>query len=175
MRRRLHRAPSVLRFCLAHLPLDSSLSLAAALLLAGLSVTAASTGGRASIKSGGPEGVAHLHRLGRSPGPRGVHRRVWDSPPAYIGDHLRAWGVAPAGDRASYLQTVRVLGVKATSRSTVTVQVGGETRTFADGEGVTFPAKCRREAAIHRRSRRVRRLRARSAGRTPRRLSAART
>ena len=58
---------------------------------------------------------------------------------AYIEDHLRAWGVKPAGDHGSYLQTVRVLGVKTTSRSTVTVQVGGETRTFKDGEGVTFP------------------------------------
>jgi hypothetical protein len=59
---------------------------------------------------------------------------------AYIESHLRAWGVKPAGDRESYLQTVRVLGVKATSRATVTVQVGGETRTFKDREGVTFPS-----------------------------------
>ena len=39
----------------------------------------------------------------------------------YIEDHLHAWGVKPAGDHGSYLQTVRVLGVKTTSRSTVTV------------------------------------------------------
>ena len=58
---------------------------------------------------------------------------------AYVEDHLRAWGVKPAGDTGSYLQTVRVLGVHATSHSTVTVQVDGETRTFKDGEGVTFP------------------------------------
>jgi hypothetical protein len=57
----------------------------------------------------------------------------------YIADHLRAWGVKPAGDHGSYLQTVRVLGVKTTSRSTVSVTVNGETRTFADGEGITFP------------------------------------
>ncbi len=56
----------------------------------------------------------------------------------YIGDHLRVWGVKAAGDHSSYLQTVRVLGVKSTSHSTVTVQVGSETRTFADGEGVAF-------------------------------------
>ena len=49
------------------------------------------------------------------------------------------WGVKPAGDHGSYLQTVRVLGVKTTSRSTVTVKVDGETRTFADGDGITFP------------------------------------
>jgi hypothetical protein len=57
----------------------------------------------------------------------------------YIQQHLQAWGVKPAGDAGGYLQTVRVLSVKTTSRSSVTVQVGGETRTFKDGEGVTFP------------------------------------
>lgn len=58
---------------------------------------------------------------------------------AYIEDHLRAWGVKPEGDHGSYLQTVRVLGVKSTSHSTVTVVVKGDTRTFADGDGITLP------------------------------------
>jgi hypothetical protein len=59
---------------------------------------------------------------------------------AYIQTHLQAWGAAPAGDGgSSYLQTVGVLGVKATGHSTVTVDVGGQSRTFADGDGVTFP------------------------------------
>jgi len=57
----------------------------------------------------------------------------------YVSEHLHAWGVKPAGDHGSYLQTVRVLGVKTTSRSTVTVTVNGESRTFADGEGIVFP------------------------------------
>ena len=57
---------------------------------------------------------------------------------SYIGDHLRDWGVTPGGDHGSYLQTVRVLGVKATSRSTVTVQVGGDSRTFSDGDAVVL-------------------------------------
>src|SRR5204863_1845064 len=56
----------------------------------------------------------------------------------YIADHLRDWGVKPAGDSASYLQTVRVLGVKARSRSKITVQIGGETRTFTDGDAIIF-------------------------------------
>src|SRR5262245_6859717 len=47
----------------------------------------------------------------------------------YIQDHLRTWDVKPAGDHGGYLQTVRVLGVKTTSRSTVTVKVGNDTRT----------------------------------------------
>jgi hypothetical protein len=58
---------------------------------------------------------------------------------AYIESHLKSWNVKPAGGNGSYLQTVRVLGVKSTSRSSVTVVVGGERRTFADGQGVTFP------------------------------------
>jgi Peptidase family M28 len=57
----------------------------------------------------------------------------------YVADHLHAWGVRPAGDHGGYLQTVRVLGVKTTSHSTVSVSVNGETRTFDDGAGVTFP------------------------------------
>ncbi len=58
---------------------------------------------------------------------------------AYIEDHLHTWGVKPAGDEGRYLQTVRVLGVKATSHASVTLDVNGETRTFADGDAVTFP------------------------------------
>ena len=57
---------------------------------------------------------------------------------AYIEQHLREWNVKPAGDAGGYLQTVRILGVRRTSRSTVTVQVGRQTRTFKDGEGVSF-------------------------------------
>src|SRR3984893_15540587 len=57
----------------------------------------------------------------------------------YIQEHLRAWRVKPAGDHEGYLQIVRVLGVKTTRHSSVTVKVGRETRTFQDGEGVAFP------------------------------------
>lgn len=58
---------------------------------------------------------------------------------AYIEDHLRAWGVKPAGDNGSFLQTVKVLGVKSTSHATVTITVDGDSRTFADGSGIDFP------------------------------------
>src|ERR1041385_8504205 len=58
---------------------------------------------------------------------------------AYIEDHLRAWGVKAAGDAGSYLQTVRVLGVKTMSHSTITVNVNGQSKEFADGSGITFP------------------------------------
>jgi hypothetical protein len=64
---------------------------------------------------------------------------------AYIAEHLKEWGVKPGGDHApgktsgSYFQEVRVLGVRARSNSSVTVTVKGQSRTFKDGEGVTFP------------------------------------
>ncbi len=57
----------------------------------------------------------------------------------YISTHLAQWGVKPAGDNGTYLQVVKVLGVRTTSHATVTVEVNGQTRTFNDGEGITFP------------------------------------
>ncbi len=57
----------------------------------------------------------------------------------YLQRQLAEWGVTPAGDGGSYLQSVSVLGVQTTSRSSVTVRVGRHTRTFKDGHGVTFP------------------------------------
>ena len=57
----------------------------------------------------------------------------------YISSHLAQWGVKPAGDHGTYLQVVKVLGVRTTSRATVTVEVNGQTRTFNDGDGITFP------------------------------------
>jgi hypothetical protein len=58
---------------------------------------------------------------------------------SFIAEHLKSWGVTPAGDAGSYFQTVPVLGMRTRSNSTVTVTRNGETRTFKDGEGVTFP------------------------------------
>jgi hypothetical protein len=58
---------------------------------------------------------------------------------SYLEQHLREWGVRPAGDNGSYFQTVKVLGVRTTRHSTVTVTVAGERRTFADGDAVRFP------------------------------------
>ena len=59
---------------------------------------------------------------------------------AYIADHLKEWGVKPGGDDGTYFQVVKVLGVDVTRHSTVTVTANGQTKTFKDGEGVTFPA-----------------------------------
>jgi hypothetical protein len=57
----------------------------------------------------------------------------------YIAEHLKEWGVKPAGDNGSYFQTVKVLGIRTTSRSSVTVEVNGQSKTFKDGAGITFP------------------------------------
>src|SRR5215510_668464 len=57
---------------------------------------------------------------------------------AYLAEQLHSWGVKPGGDNGSYFQRVRVLGVKGVNRSTLTVEVNGQTRVFKDGEGVTF-------------------------------------
>jgi hypothetical protein len=57
---------------------------------------------------------------------------------AYIADHLKEWGVKPGGDEGTYFQVVKVLGVNTKSSSSVTVTANGQSRTFKDGEGVTF-------------------------------------
>jgi peptidase M28-like protein len=73
-------------------------------------------------------------------GGRALHSSGLGLAAAYIERHLRQWGAKPAGDAGtSYLQAVPIHGLKTTNRSTVTVQVGGRSRTFADGEGVLFP------------------------------------
>jgi Peptidase family M28 len=58
---------------------------------------------------------------------------------AYLVEQLRSWDIKPGGDNGSFFQRVRVLGVKSANHSTLTVEVNGKTRTFKDGEGITFP------------------------------------
>ncbi len=70
---------------------------------------------------------------------RGVFTEGLGLAGGYIQSHLQEWRLKPAGDNGTFLQTVRVRGVKATSRSSVAVRVAGETRVFKDGDGVTFP------------------------------------
>ena len=57
----------------------------------------------------------------------------------YIAANLAQWGVKPAGDNGTYLQLVKVQSVRTDSRASVTVTVNGESRTFKDGAGITFP------------------------------------
>lgn len=57
----------------------------------------------------------------------------------YIQERLRQWGVKPIGENGTYLQTVKSRGYKVTRNSTVTVEVGGQSKTFKQGDHVTFP------------------------------------
>ena len=108
-----------------------------AVLISVVTLSAATGGGLATIKSQDLKEwltyIASDELEGRAIFTTGIGLAA-----AYIGDHLRTWGAKPAGTNGSYLQTVRVLGIKATNRSTITVEVGGETRTFPDGQGITF-------------------------------------
>jgi len=56
-----------------------------------------------------------------------------------IADQLKDGGVTAGGDHGSYFQRVTVLGIHSSGRSTLMVEVKGQTRTFRDGEGVLFP------------------------------------
>src|SRR3954470_3633911 len=49
---------------------------------------------------------------------------------SYIAEHLKAWGIKPAGDDGTYFQVVKVLGVNVKRGSTVTVTVNGQSKTF---------------------------------------------
>ena len=57
----------------------------------------------------------------------------------YVADHLKAWGVKPMGDAGGYFQMVKNRGYRVTRNSSVTVEVGGKSRTFKHGDHVTFP------------------------------------
>mgnify|MGYP003595666061 CR=1 FL=1 len=71
---------------------------------------------------------------------RQVYTEGYGLAAGYIQAHLRQWGVKPLGENGTYLQTVKSRGYKVTRKSTVTVEVGGQTKTFTHGEHVTFPA-----------------------------------
>jgi hypothetical protein len=58
----------------------------------------------------------------------------------YIADELKAMGVKPLGDDGTYFQIVKLRSYKVTRGSSVTVEVNGQSRTFKDGDHVTFPA-----------------------------------
>src|SRR5215210_9527244 len=58
----------------------------------------------------------------------------------YIANQLKSWGIKPGGPNGSYFQRVAVRGYKSNNRSTVTVEANGQTRTFKNKEGISFPA-----------------------------------
>jgi Zn-dependent M28 family amino/carboxypeptidase len=110
----------------------------AAALASGLSAQSASTAGINSIQ---PDALREwlTYIASDELQGRGTYTEGLGLAAGYIADHLRTWGVKPAGDNGTFFQTVKVHGVRTTSRSSVTVQVNGQTRTFSDGQGVVFP------------------------------------
>src|SRR5215467_4073117 len=58
----------------------------------------------------------------------------------YIADHLKEWGLKPLGANGTYLQPVRLKGYRATRNSTAIIESNGQTKTFKDGDHVTFNA-----------------------------------
>ena len=59
---------------------------------------------------------------------------------AYVADHLRAWGVKPAGDDGTFFENVKLRGYRVTRNSSVTVTAAsGQSRTFKHGDHVMFP------------------------------------
>ena len=48
-------------------------------------------------------------------------------------------GVKPMGDEGGYFQSVKNRGYRVTRNSSVTVETGGQTKTFKHGDHVTFP------------------------------------
>lgn len=57
----------------------------------------------------------------------------------YISENLRKWGVKPIGSNGTYLQIVKNRGYKVTRNSSVTVEAGGQVKTFKHLDHVTFP------------------------------------
>ncbi len=106
-------------------------------LLAGVSVAATPNAGVAAINSRDLKEwltyIASDELEGRAVYSTGIGLAA-----AYIEDHLHAWGARPAGDKGSYLQTVRVLGVKSTSRSSVTVNVAARPAPSQTATGSRF-------------------------------------
>ena len=109
------------------------------LLAAGLTAQRATgPGGAASITSGElKEWLSYLASDGLEG--RLLYTEGLGLAASYIAEHLKAWGVKPGGDHGTYFQSVKVVSVRTSSRASITVDVNGQSKTFKDGEGITFP------------------------------------
>ncbi len=59
----------------------------------------------------------------------------------YVAERLHDWGVVPLGDDGTYFQIVKVRSYRVVRHSWVKVDVRGVSRTFVNGDHVTFPAR----------------------------------
>lgn len=60
---------------------------------------------------------------------------------SYIAGELKALGVKPLGDNGTYLQAVTRRGYRVTRNSTVTIDVGGVSRVFRQGDHVSLSVR----------------------------------
>lgn len=110
---------------------------AAAALSAGLFAQAPPAGGLTSIESAAlREWLAYI--ASDELGGRATYSEGLGLAASYIAEHLEKWGVKPAAGDGSYFQTVKIVSVKNSGRSAVTVRANGQTRTFEDGQGISF-------------------------------------
>lgn len=119
------------------------LSVACALLTAATGVSAQRSPAPQVAATGSPVDVADLRRwltyiASDELQGRQVFQEGLGLAATYIADQLRELGVEPALPDGSYFQPVRVLGMRNSGISSVTVTVKGQSRTFKDGEGVSF-------------------------------------
>ena len=116
----------------------SLVAAAAATLVVALSAQSPSTGGPRSIAPASLKEwltyIASDELQGRE-----VYTEGLGLAASYIASHLKEWGVKPASSGGDYFQTIKVVGVRANSTSSVTVAVRGQSRTFKDGEGISLP------------------------------------
>ena len=59
---------------------------------------------------------------------------------SYVAEKLRQWGVKPVNPDGTFFQPVKLKGYKVTRNSTVTIDAGGQQKTFKHGDHVTFAA-----------------------------------
>ncbi len=71
---------------------------------------------------------------------RGAFTEGYGLAAAYVAEQLAAMGATPLGIEGGYLQPVTRYAYRVTRNSTITVEAGGKTQTFAHGENVSFPA-----------------------------------
>jgi hypothetical protein len=60
---------------------------------------------------------------------------------SYIAGELKAMGLAPLGDNGTYLQAVTQRSYHVTRRASITIDVGGQSKTFRHGDHVIVPVR----------------------------------
>src|SRR3954469_13021564 len=79
---------------------------------------------------------------------RQIYTEGYGAAAQYIADHLKAWGVKPIGDNGSYFQVVKLKGYKVTNNSSVTVSGADGTKTFKNGDHVTFATNAGKKQTV---------------------------